>query len=289
MSHPPLLPRRAGAGFKPQHFSLIAQEPQPLGFFEIHAENYMGTGGQPHAELQHIRTHYALSIHGVGLSIGAPHPLDQDHLARLKHLCQRYEPHAVSEHLAWSSHGGVFFNDLLPLPYTEETLGIVAAHIDELQTVLRRQILIENPATYIRFAQSAIPEAEFIGEVVQRTGCALLLDINNIHVSAINHGTDPLTDILRFPLDRAQEIHLAGHAESHDGTSPLLIDSHGAAVADPVFALYERVIEEAGPIPTLIEWDNDVPEWPRLLEEALAAQAILDNHQEQCAISATAA
>jgi uncharacterized protein (UPF0276 family) len=284
-----LLPRRAGVGFKPQHFPFIAEAQQPLGFFEVHAENYMGAGGRPHAHLRHIRDHYAVSVHGVGLSIGSQQPLDRDHLARLKQLCDRIEPQSVSEHLAWSTHEGVFFNDLLPLPYTEDTLAIVASHIDEVQTKLRRQILLENPATYLRFAQSAIPEAAFMHEIVRRTGCALLLDINNIYVSAINHGTDPLEDLSRFPIDHVHEIHLAGHTASDDGSNTLLIDAHGSPVTDPVMALYARTIAEAGPIPTLIEWDNDVPEWPRLLAEALGAQAILDAHEGSSACHATAA
>ena len=200
MSRPSLLPCSTGVSFKPQHFATIAAAQQPLGFFEIHAENYMGAGGRPHAQLQHLRAHYALSIHGVGLSIGAAGPLDGDHLARLKALCNRYDPQSISEHLAWSAHDGAFLNDLLPLPYTEETLGFVCAHVDQIQDTLQRQILLENPATYVRFAQSSVGEAEFIGEVARRTGCALLLDINNIFVSAINHGTDAAADLARFPL-----------------------------------------------------------------------------------------
>jgi uncharacterized protein (UPF0276 family) len=284
-----LLPRSAGVSFKPQHFAAINEARQPLGFFEIHAENYMGAGGRPHAQLKHIRENYALSVHGVGLSIGAPQPLDKDHLARLKRLCDRYEPHNVSEHLAWSTHGTTFLNDLLPLPYTEETLSVVTSHIDEIQTVLKRQILLENPATYVRFAQSSIPEAEFIGEIARRTGCGLLLDVNNVFVSAINHGNGPTTDLSRFPLGYVHEIHLAGHSEIDDGWGRLLIDAHGSEVADPVMALYARVIAEAGPIATLIEWDNDVPEWRHLLSQASTAQAILDARASQNRPAAVAA
>lgn len=289
MSRPSLLPCAAGVSFKPQHFQSIAAEPPPLGFFEIHAENYMGAGGRPHAQLQYLRAHYALSIHGVGLSVGAAGPLDGDHLARLKHLCNRYDPQSISEHLAWSSHGGAFFNDLLPLPYMEETLAIVSAHVDQIQDTLQRQILLENPATYVRFTQSAISEMDFIAEVARRTGCGLLLDVNNVFVSAINHGTDPRAYIAGFPLDRVREIHLAGHAETNDGGSLLLIDAHGSFVSDPVMALYTEVIATAGPIPTLIEWDNDVPEWPQLLAEAQCAQAVLEAHKPKGAQSATAA
>jgi uncharacterized protein (UPF0276 family) len=280
MPYGSLPPRATGVSFKPQHFAAIAQDPQPLEFFEIHAENYMGAGGRPHAQLRHLREHYALSIHGVGLSIGSPHPLDPAHLDRLKTLCDRYDPECVSEHLAWSVHDGHFLNDLLPLPYTEELLGAVTSHVDQIQTRLQRQICLENPATYIRFAQTALSEADFMAEVASRTGCALLLDINNIFVSAINHGTDPLADLMRFPLSQVQEIHLAGHAETNDSGPRLLIDAHGCEVADPVIALYTHMIASTGPIPTLIEWDNEVPEWPRLLAEAQAAQSILRQDTE---------
>ncbi len=289
MSQETRLPHHAGVSFKPQHFSAIVAEQKPLSFFEIHAENYMGAGGRPHAQLRNIRENYALSVHGVGLSIGAPQPLDDGHLARLKSLCDRYEPQSVSEHLAWSTHGTTFLNDLLPLPYTRETLDLVTAHIDQVQNKLQRQILLENPATYIRFAQSTMAEPMFISEIAKRTGCGLLLDLNNIFVSAINHGSDPLSDLSQFPLDLVREIHLAGHSATDDGQSRLLIDAHGSSVADPVMALYTHVIAKAGPIPTLIEWDNDVPEWPQLLAEAQAAQAILDAYTRESASCAAAA
>ncbi len=207
---PSRLPASAGVGFKPEHFSAIAAERQPLGFFEVHAENYMGDGGVPHAQRGFIRENYALSLHGVGLSIGSPEPLDRDHLLRLKRLCDRYQPESFSEHLAWSSHGGAFFNDLLPLPYTEATLAAVIAHVDETQTALSRQILIENPATYVRFAESTIPETAFLAELARATGCGLLLDINNVFVSARNHGMDAAAYLAAFPLSRLGEIHLAG-------------------------------------------------------------------------------
>jgi uncharacterized protein len=289
MNQPPHLPARAGVSFKPQHFDAIAAAAQPLGFFEIHAENYMGGGGRPHAQLRQIRENYALSVHGVGLSLGTAEPLDPDHLARLNDLCKRTEPEWVSEHLAWSSHGGTFYNDLLPLPYTEETLGLVCAHVDQVQTALRRQILIENPATYVRFAQTTLDERDFLQEIARRTGCGLLLDINNLYVSAVNHGTDPSRDLARFPLEHVGEIHLAGHAETDDLGPRLLIDAHGSTVADPVMSLFRQVIATNGPIPSLIEWDNDVPPWPALLSEAQAAQAILDTCASQGASSAAAA
>lgn len=271
------LPVSAGVGFKPQHLTAIAAAPQPLSFFEIHAENYMGAGGPPHAQLRFLRENYALSIHGVGLSIGSTEPLDRDHLARLKQLCDRYQPESFSEHLAWSSHGGVFFNDLLPLPYDEASLAAVIAHVDEVQTALGRRMLLENPATYVRFAQSTIPETAFLSEIARATGCGLLLDVNNVFVSARNHGADARAYIDELPLDRVDEIHLAGHFETvDDAGAPLCIDAHGSEVIDEVFALFDYVIARAGPRPTLIEWDNDVPDWETLRAQALAAQARLD-------------
>lgn len=273
---PSRLPARAGVGFKPEHFTGIDAAPQPVGFFEVHAENYMGAGGPPHAKLERLRADYALSIHGVGLSIGAMQPLDRDHLGRLKTLCTRYEPESFSEHLAWSSHGEVFLNDLLPLPYTEETLARVAEHIDEVQSVLGRQMLLENPATYLTFEESTIEETDFLGELVRRTGCGLLLDVNNVFVASTNHNLDPRAYLARFPLSAVREIHLSGHSETvDDAGAPLLIDSHDTPVKDPVWALYEEVIARTGPVATLIEWDNDVPDWPVLRVEAEAAEAIL--------------
>jgi Uncharacterized protein conserved in bacteria len=273
---PSRLPARAGVGFKPEHFTGIDAAAQPVGFFEVHAENYMGAGGPPHAKLARLRADYALSIHGVGLSIGAMQPLDRDHLGRLKTLCDRYEPESFSEHLAWSSHGEVFLNDLLPLPYTEETLARVAEHIDEVQSVLGRQMLLENPATYLTFEESTIEETDFLGELVRRTGCGLLLDVNNVFVASTNHNLDPRAYLARFPLGSVREIHLSGHSETvDDAGARLLIDSHDTPVTDPVWALYEEVIARTGPVATLIEWDNDVPDWPVLRAEAEAAEAIL--------------
>jgi hypothetical protein len=276
---PSTLPPRAGAGFKPEHFAAIDAEPQPVGFFEIHAENYMGAGGPPHARLARLRRDYALSVHGVGLSIGAPQPLDRDHLARLRILCDRYEPESFSEHLAWSSHGEVFLNDLLPLPYTEGTLSLVADHIDAVQAALGRQMLLENPATYLLFAESTIEETEFLARLAQRTGCGLLLDVNNVFVAATNHGIDAKAYLDRFPLGHVREIHLGGHSETVDDSgAPLLIDSHDTAVKDPVWALYDHVLARTGPIATLIEWDNDVPAWPDLRAEAVAAETVMARH-----------
>ncbi len=276
------LPRRAGVGFKPEHFAEINAASQPIGFFEVHAENYMGAGGPPHAQLGKLRRDYALSIHGVGLSIGSMQPLDKEHLARLKIVCDRYEPESFSEHLAWSSHDTTFLNDLLPLPYTEATLAQVCAHIDQVQTLLGRQMLLENPATYLLFEESTIEETEFLAEIAQRTGCGLLLDVNNVFVAATNHRLDPRDYLKRFPVQWIREIHLSGHSETlDDAGAPLLIDSHDTPVKDPVWDLYEELIARTGPIASLVEWDNDVPEWPVLRAEAEAAGAILRRATER--------
>lgn len=273
---PSELPRRAGVGFKPEHFAAIDAASQPIGFFEVHAENYMGAGGPPHAQLGRLRRDYALSIHGVGLSIGSMQPLDADHLARLKIVCDRYEPESFSEHLAWSSHDTTFLNDLLPLPYTEATLAQVCAHVDQVQTLLGRRMLLENPATYLLFEESTIEETDFLAEVARRTGCGLLLDVNNVFVAATNHRMDPGAYLKRFPVQWVREIHLSGHSETVDDSgAPLLIDSHDTPVKDPVWELYEELIGRTGPIASLVEWDNDVPEWPVLRAEAEAADAIL--------------
>ncbi len=267
----------AGTSFKPQHLQAILARPRPRGFFEVHAENYMGAGGPPHRALEAIRRDHAVSLHGVCMSIGGPQPLDKAHLGRFRALVHRYEPALVSEHLAWSTHETVYFNDLLPLPYTEATLATVCDHIDEVQEAIGRRLLLENPSTYVLFRESTMSETEFIRGVARRTGCGLLLDVNNVFVSATNHGFSPLDYLSDFPLARVGEIHLAGHAEqTDDEDEPLLIDSHDRPVADAVWSLFESVIARAGPIPTLVEWDSAIPEWSRLEAEAAAAQRILD-------------
>jgi uncharacterized protein len=273
---PSRLPSRSGVGFKPQHFAAIDAEIQPVAFFEVHAENYMGAGGPPHAQLGRLRRDYALSIHGVGLSIGSAGPLDRDHLQRLRKLCDRYEPESFSEHLAWSSHDGLFLNDLLPLPYTSATLDRVAEHIDLVQSSLRRQMLLENPATYLRFEASTLSETEFLTEIVRRTGCALLLDVNNVFVASTNHHLDPLDYLASFPLAEVREIHLSGHeVASGELGETLLIDTHSTPVPDPVWTLYEHVLARTGPVASLVEWDNDVPQWSILRREAEAADRVL--------------
>jgi uncharacterized protein (UPF0276 family) len=270
------LPDRSGVGLKPEHIDGILRDRPALGFFEIHAENYMGDGGSPHRRLDAIRALYPLSLHGVGLSIGSPKPLAREHLARLAALARRYQPGLFSEHLAWSSHNETYLNDLLPLPYTPETLAAVCDHVDQVQEALARPMLLENPSTYVLFEESTIPETEFIREIAKRTGCGLLLDISNVLVSATNHGFDPRAYLDAFPLERVGEIHLAGFAEAEDDCGHLvLIDAHDSPVRAPVWDLYREVIERRGPAPTLVEWDNDVPEWPILLAEARRAEAAM--------------
>lgn len=268
----------AGTSFKPEHFAAILEEGPQAGFFEVHAENYMGAGGPPHRRLERLRRDHPLSLHGVCMSIGGPAPLDRAHLARFRALVARYQPALVSEHLAWSTHETSFFNDLLPLPYTTATLARVCEHIDEVQAAIRRPILLENPSTYVAFRNSTMCETDFIRTVAERTGCGLLLDVNNVFVSAANHGFSALQYLADFPLERVGEIHLAGHTEQGDNEGALLIDSHDGPVADAVWKLFEIVIARCGPVPTLIEWDGNIPDWPVLKAEAAAAQRILDRH-----------
>jgi len=270
------LPARCGIGLKAGHFRQVLDELPDIGFFEVHAENFMVQGGPMHHFLGRIREHYPLSIHGVALSIGGDAELDADHLDRLSTLLARYQPESFSEHLAWSTHGGVFLNDLLPLPYTAQTLQRVCDHIDQVQTRLQRRMLLENPATYVEFASSTMQETEFIRAVVARTGCGLLLDVNNIHVSCVNHARDPHAYLRDLPLGAVGEIHLAGYDEQSDAAgAALLIDSHGAPVAPPVWDLYWLALALTGPVATLLERDNDAPPLAVLQGEADRAEQML--------------
>jgi uncharacterized protein len=272
----PGLPAGPGVGYKPQHFSDIIADATPVAWLEVHAENYMGDGGRPHAQIRHLAERFPISVHGVGLSIGGEGRLDRDHLARLKHLCGWLNPASFSEHLAWSSHDSDFLNDLLPLPYTEATLTRVVDHVDEVQAHVGRRMLLENPSVYLDFTETNLDEIDFLSEIARRTGCGLLLDVNNVYVSCTNRKTDWNDYIDRFPHHLVGEIHLGGHDESSDDMgAPLLIDAHGSEVVDPVWQLYDRTIAKGGPRPTLIEWDNDVPAWPVLAEEAARAAHIL--------------
>lgn len=267
---------RAGVGLKPEHYRAILDTLPDMGFFEVHAENYMGAGGPPHRYLTAIRERYPLSIHGVGLSIGADRPLARDHLLRLKGVVDRYQPAFVSEHLAWSTHDAGFLNDLLPVPYTKEALARVVSHIDEVQETLGRQLLLENPSTYLAFAESTLSETDFIAAVVKRSGCALLLDVNNVIVASANQGGDPIAYLEAYPLDHVRQIHLAGHLQEADEFDrALLIDTHDREVGPNVWNLYRHAIRRTGPVPTLIEWDANVPAWPVLMAEATQAEKIM--------------
>lgn len=269
----PGLPRRAGLGLKHEHFVEVLETSPDIGFFEVHAENYMVAGGPFHHYLGLIRAQYPLSLHGVGLSIGGEGPLNPEHLARLATLIERYQPHSFSEHLAWSSHGPVFLNDLLPLAYDNATLQRVCEHVDQVQSSLKRTMLLENPSTYLQFQRSTLDETDFISEVIRRTGCGLLLDVNNVYVSCINHQRNPLSYLETLPLHAVGEIHLAGFAEDTDSLGDrLLIDDHGAPIDNAVWQLYEKVLAQVGPMPTLIERDNQVPAFSVLLAEAQQAQ-----------------
>ena len=270
------LPPRAGLGLKTGHFREVLDTRPDIGFFEVHAENYMVAGGPFHHFLGLIREQYPLSLHGVGLSIGSEGPLDTQHLQRLAELIERYQPHSFSEHLAWSSHGPVFLNDLLPLAYDEPTLNRVCAHIDQVQNTLKRPMLLENPATYLAFQHSTYDEPDFIHEVIRRSGCGLLLDVNNVYVSCVNHHRDPLAYLDALPLHAVGEIHLAGFAEDSDNLGDrLLIDDHGAPIDQAVWALYWQTLDRIGPMATLIERDNQVPAFNTLLAEAQQADEML--------------
>lgn len=276
------IPARAGIGLKPQHYQEVLRDRPPFGFFEVHAENYMGAGGPPHHYLEAVRRDYPISLHGVALSIGGEHPLNQDHLARLKALLQRYSCGLFSEHLAWSTHEGAYLDDLLPVPYTSETLQRVCDHVNETQDFLGRRLLLENPSTYVQFETSTLSEIEFIAEIARRTGCGLLLDVNNVFVSCRNHNMDPDAYIDTFPVEHVGEIHLAGHDERRDDTgAPLLIDAHGSPVINRVWKLYERAISLTGPVPTLIERDANVPPIADLLAEASRAERLLDTERQR--------
>jgi uncharacterized protein len=274
LHHASPIPARAGIGLRHQHYRAVVESRPPVGWLEVHSENYFG-GGRPLVFLEAARAHYPLSLHGVGLSLGTDGPLDRTHLARIKALIARLQPALVSEHVSWSITGGVYLNDLLPLPYTEEALQVICSHVEETQDFLGRQILVENPSSYLQFAHSTIPEREFVAEISRRTGCGLLFDVNNVYVSACNHGFDAHEYIEAMPRKAVQEIHLAGHAVREIGDATLRIDDHGSAVCEAVWQLYAAALRQLGPVPTLIEWDSNVPDLPVLVAEAVTADGFL--------------
>jgi hypothetical protein len=268
------IPPAAGIGLRHQHHREFLETRPSVGWIEVHSENYLG-GGRPLAHLEAARAAYPLSLHGVGLSLGSADGLDQSHLARIKALIGRVEPGLVSEHVSWSVAGGVYLNDLLPLPYTEESLSVVCRNVERTQAFLARRIMVENPSTYLRFSHSTIPEWEFMAAIAERTDCGILLDVNNIHVSACNHGFDAAAYLAAVPAAAVREIHLAGHAVKRIGDATLRIDDHGSPVADAVWNLYEAAIARFGAVPTLIEWDSNIPELPVLVAEAAKADQVI--------------
>jgi len=273
----PHLPNSVGVGYKPQHLDDILADAGSVKWLEIHAENYMSAGGPPIAQLKRLAEQFPISCHGVGLSIGGERPLDKDHLTRLKHLISWLNPASFSEHLAWSTHEGGYLNDLLPVPYNMETAKRVADHVNEVQDTLNVQMLLENPSVYVAFADSTMDEITFINEVVSRTGCGLLLDVNNVFVSGTNQDYAPEDYIANFPVEHIGELHLGGHLEDKDEHgAPLLIDSHNDKVVDPVWTLLDTLLKRSGPKPILVEWDNDIPDWATLEAEAARAARALE-------------
>ena len=262
-----------GIGLRLPHVTEIAATRPAIGFLEVHAENYMAETPALDRLLE-LRRDYPVSLHGVALSLGSAEELDRGHLDRFKALIERVEPMFVSEHLAWSAIGGAYLNDLLPLPYTEESLDIFCDHVEEAQEALARRLLIENPPAYLRYRHSSIPEAEFITEIARQTGCSILCYVNNIHVSAWNFGFDPIAYLEALPIEAIGEIHLAGHHAAED--VDILIDDHGSRVAEPVWELYTAALRRFGPVPTLIEWDTNLPTLEVLLDDAHQAEELAD-------------
>jgi len=265
------IPAQAGIGLRSHHFKEVLEQPPSVAWMETHPENYFGDGGGPLRILERIRTRYPLSFHGVGLSLGSTDPIDDAHLRKLKALIDRFEPALVSEHLSWSSIDGRFFNELLPLPYTQESLAHVCARIDQVQEVLRRTVLIENITRYFTWRDSTVPEGLFIAEMARKTGCGILLDLNNIYVNAVNFHLDPFDLLESIPGDAVQEIHLAGF----DRLGRMLIDTHGQGVSPDVWTLYQWTIDQIGPRPTLIEWDTHLPPLAELVVQARQADSVL--------------
>jgi uncharacterized protein (UPF0276 family) len=265
-----------GIGLRSPHLAEIAATRPELGFLEVHAENYMAETAALDRLLE-LRRDYPVSLHGVALSLGSAEELDRAHLGRFKALIGRIEPVLVSEHLAWSAIGGAYLNDLLPLPYNEESLDIFCSHVEEAQEAIGRRLLIENPSSYLRYRHSCIPEAEFLTEVARRTGCGILCDVNNIYVSARNFGFNPIAYLDALPVEATGEIHLAGHHTAED--VDILIDDHGSRVAQPVWELYAAALRRLGPVPTLIEWDTNLPSLEMLLDEARHAQELAHVHR----------
>jgi uncharacterized protein (UPF0276 family) len=280
-------PAAAGIGLRAPHVQEVITTRPPIAWLEMHAENYLG-GGPALRGLDQIRRDYPVSLHGVGLSLGSANGLDARHLKRLATLVGRVEPALVSEHLSWSITGGVYLNHLLPMPYTEESLELVCRHIDQVQVALGRQILVENPSSYLRFRHSPIPEPEFLAELARRTGCGLLCDVNNIYVSAHNLGFDAVTYVAALPRESVHEIHVAGHACNDADGLTILIDDHGSRVSPEVWKLYAHALAHLGPVATLVEWDTSIPALDVLLAEACVADGLLYRARPRTPHAATA-
>jgi len=273
-----VLAAAVGIGLRSVHVADVIATRPAVAWLEVHAENYMASGGPTLAALERIRESYPVAIHAVGLSLGSADPLDARHLRRLRALVERIQPALVSDHLSWSSLGGRYVNHLLPLPYTDEALHLVCDHVAQAQDALGRRLLVENPSSYLRFRESPIPEPDFLADVVRRTGCGLLCDVNNVYVSACNLGLDPVAYLDALPVDAIEEFHLAGHSVNDADGVPVLIDDHGARVAPEVWALFAQVLARSGPRPTLIEWDANIPELSVLVDEARRADAVMEAH-----------
>ena len=273
---------RAGVGLRSPHIAEVMHTHPAVPWFEVHAENYMG-GGPAVRALEQIRLDYPIAIHGVGLSLGSADGLDVRHLTRLTRLIERLQPVLVSEHLAWSTAGGAYLNHLLPLVYTEETLDIVCRNVDQAQTALGRRLLVENPSSYLRFADSSMPEPEFLTAMARRTGCGLLCDVNNIYVTSQNFNQNPVTYLDMLPGNMIGEMHLAGHAVNDADGQPILIDDHGAPVSAAVWELFTLALRRFVPVPTLLEWDTNIPALAVLVAEASKADGILAAGQRDTA------
>ena len=273
--HVQSMPAIAGIGLRAPHYRRVLDERPAVGWFEVHSENFIQGGGLPVHVLEQVRRDYPLSLHSVGLSLGSTDPLDRDHLRKLRTLVDRFQPQLVSDHLCWSSVGGRFLNDLLPLPFTREAVDVVVDHVDQAQHALGRRMLVENLSSYLEYGHGEMTECDFIAEVVRRTGCALLLDVNNVHVSSRNHGFDARAWLRQLPHDAVAEIHLAGHRVQRIGDVELLVDTHDQRVTPAVWALYREALALCGPVPTLIEWDSDLPALEVLMAEMEHADHLL--------------
>ena len=277
------IPAAAGIGLRAPHLPRVLAERPRVPWFEMHSENFFGAGGAIHVALERVRADYPLSLHGVGLSLGSADALDGDHLLTLRALVRRYQPALVSDHICWGAIGGIHLNDLLPLPFTTEALDLMVSRVQQVQDALGREFLVENVSSYLTFRNAEMSEWEFVAELVRRAGCGLLLDVNNVHVNSVNHGFDAHAYLRAMPVAAVREIHLAGFTRKSDLAVPLLIDSHSRPVDAAVWALYGEALDRFGPVPTLIEWDQDLPELEVLLAEAGRAEALLDVRRTRAA------